>query len=247
MSKQQKVAIVTGGGTGIGSATCKRLADDGFAIIVAYSRSADGAEKVASDIIANKGKALVTKADITFEEDVHALFKLALDNFGRVDVVINNAGIGHMKAFADITMEEYDHLFNTNARGTFMMCREAANHIEDGGRIINISTGATTSNSEGMVLYVSSKLAIEGYTKVLAKELGPRQIAVNTVSPGMVDTPMLEGGDAEMLRQWGAQAAAMKRCGLAEDIADAIGSLVSSDGRWITGQNISVSGGSAII
>ena len=247
MTKQQKVAIVTGGGTGIGSATCKRLANDGFAVIVAYSRSADGAEEIAKEIIASNGTALVTKADIKLEEDVSQLFQFTLDRFGRIDVVINNAGIGHMKSFADITMDEYDHLFDTNARGTFMMCREAAKHIQDGGRIINISTGATTSNSEGMVLYVSSKLAIEGYTKILAKELGPRQIAVNTVSPGMVDTPMLEGGDAEALRQWGAQAAAMKRCGEAEDIADAIGSLVSSDGRWITGQNISVSGGSTII
>ncbi len=247
MSKQQKVAIVTGGGTGIGSAICKRLAKDGFTVIVAYSRSAAGAEKVVEKITAGGGIAVIAKADITLEGDIIKLYKLALDSFGRVDVVINNAGIGHMKTFSEITMDEYDHLFNTNARGTFMMCREAAKHIEDGGRIINISTGATTSNSEGMVLYVSSKLAIEGYTKILAKELGPRQISVNTVSPGMVDTPMLEGGDAETLRQWGAQAAAMKRCGESEDIADAIGSLVSSDGRWITGQNISVSGGSAII
>lgn len=243
----QKVAIVTGGGTGIGSATCLRLSRQGFAVVVAYSKSSSGAEKVAKQIDDSGGNVIIVKADITLESDVIALFKAAIAEWGRIDVVINNAGIGHMKPFAEITMEEYDYIFNINSRGTFMMCREAARHIQDDGRIICISTGATKSNSDGMSLYTGSKCAIEGYCKVLARELGPRQITVNIVSPGMTDTPMLDGGDANKLRKIGAAAAAMKRMGESEDIADAIGALASEDGRWITGQNISVSGGMTII
>lgn len=243
----QRVAMVTGGGTGIGTATCERLAHDGFAVAIVYSRSSAGAESACQAITEAGGNARTYRADITSEDDVIALFKSVKNDFGRIDVVINNAGIGHLKPFADISMAEFDHLFNVNTRGTFMMCREAARTIEDGGRIVNVSTGATTSNTEGMSLYTASKIAMEGFTKVLAKELGPRQIAVNIVSPGMTDTPMLEGGDAEKLRKIGAQAAAMKRCGQSSDIADAIAALTSNDCRWITGQNIGVNGGMTII
>lgn len=242
----EKVAVVTGGGTGIGSAICKRLARE-YSLVVVYSRSADGANAVVKEITDGGGVACAKQADISVEAEVMELFRFVKAEYGRVDVVINNAGIGHMKPFAEISMAEYDHLFNINARGTFMMCREAARTIEDHGRIINISTGATKSNMPGMALYTASKIAIEGFSKVLAKELGPRGITVNIVSPGMTDTPMLEGGDAEALKRYGAQAAAMKRCGQPEDVADAVSALVSHDCRWITGQNISVSGGSTII
>jgi len=152
-----------------------------------------------------------------------------------------------MKSFADIPMSHYDYTFNTNARGTFMMCREAARQIEDHGRIVNISTGATVANPRGMALYVGSKMAVEGFTKVLARELAPRGITVNAVSPGMTDTPMLLGGDADALRKYGAASAAMRRLGTPEDIADAVAALVSNDGRWITGQVLHVDGGTIIV
>lgn len=244
---EQKVAIVTGGGTGIGSATCRRLAKDGYTLVVAYANSAEPAKALAEEIISQGGSAFAQRADIAIEEDVVALFASTLARFGRVDVVINNAGIGHMNTMKKIEMDEYDTIFNTNTRGTFMMSREAAKHLMDNGRIINVSTGATRSNMHSQSLYTASKIAVEGFTKVLAKELGAKGITVNVVSPGMTDTPMLEGGDAEALRQYGAKAAAMRRCGKPEDIADAIGALVSNDCRWITGQNISVCGGSTII
>lgn len=242
-----RVAIVTGGGTGIGRAVCLRLARDGLRIVVAYARSADGAARTVADIEAAGGTAFSQRADIASEADVQALFAAPRARYGRVDVVINNAGIGHMKPFRDIGMEAYDRIFATNARGTFMMCREAARCIEDGGRIVNISSGITVANSEGMALYAGSKAALEAFAKVLARELAPRGITVNIVSPGMTDTPMLEGGNAEMLRKVGASLAAMKRLGQPEDVADGVAALVSPDGRWITGQNIHVDGGIIIV
>lgn len=242
-----RIAIVTGGGTGIGRAICLRLARDGFTVVSVYARSADGAAQTVATIEAAGGTASALRADITREEDVLALFAAVRERHGRVDVVINNAGIGHMKPFRDIGMEAFDRIFAVNARGTFMMCREAARCIEDHGRIVNISTGVTCANSEGMALYVASKAALEGFSKVLSRELAPRGITVNIVSPGMTDTPMLEGGNAEMLRKVGASLAAMKRLGQPEDVADGVAALVSHDGRWITGQNIHVDGGTIIV
>ncbi len=242
-----RVAVVTGGGTGIGKAICLRLAREGLAIAVGYSRSADGARETVAAIEQAGGAASLHQVDITAEEAVIGLFAAVKARHGRVDAVINNAGIGHMKSFADIPMSHYDYTFNTNARGTFMMCREAARQIEDHGRIVNISTGATVANPLGMALYVGSKMAVEGFTKVLARELAPRGITVNAVSPGMTDTPMLLGGDADALRKYGAAAAAMRRLGTPEDIADAVAALVSNDGRWMTGQVLHVDGGTIIV
>lgn len=242
-----KVAIVTGAGTGIGKATAIRLAKDGFDVAVCYSRSKDGAVDTAYQIAEMGNSAQLYQVSIQSEESVQSLFKTVMNDFKRIDVVINNAGIGHYGKVKNIRMEEYDFVFNVNTRGTFMMCREAANFINEGGSIINISTGATTSNMEGQCLYTASKLAMEGFTKVLAKELGKKQVSVNIVSPGMTDTPLLEGGDAESLKKYGAQTAAMKRCGEPNDIASAISSFISSDCAWITGQNLHVDGGSVII
>lgn len=242
-----RVALVSGGGTGIGRAICLRLARDGFVVAVGYARSADGARATVAEIVAAGGAAFAAPVDITVEEQVLAFFAAARARHGRIDVVINNAGIGHVKAFAEIPASHYERVFATNARGTFLMCREAAQQIEDRGRIVNISTGATVANPVGMALYVASKMAIEGFTKVLARELAPRGITVNAVSPGMTDTPMLQGGDAEALRRYGAAAAAMGRLGRPEDVADAVAALVSVDGRWITGQVIHADGGTIIV
>ena len=242
-----RVAIVTGGGTGIGRAISLRLARDGLAVVVGHARSAEGAAQTVAQIEAGGGTAFSQRADICREEEVLELFAATRARYGRVDVVINNAGIGHMKPFREIGMEAYDRIFATNARGTFMMCREASRCIEDGGRIVNISSGITVANSEGMALYAGSKAVLEAFAKVLARELAPRGVTVNIVSPGMTDTPMLLGGNADMLRKVGASLAAMKRLGLSEDVADGVAALVSQDGRWITGQNIHVDGGTIIV
>lgn len=243
----RRVAIVTGGGTGIGQAVCLRLAREAFSIVVGYGRSGAGAEATVRQIEAAGGRAVAQRADITVESEIAALFAAAKACYGRIDVVINNAGIGYLRSCHDTPMSDYDAIFGVNARGTFMMCREAARHLEDGGRIVNISTGATRANAAGMALYVGSKMAVEGFTKVLARELAPRGITVNAVSPGMTDTPMLLGGDAAALRRYGAAAAALGRVGTPEDIADGVAALVSKDGRWITGQVVHVDGGTVIV
>ncbi|MBK9956374.1 MAG: SDR family oxidoreductase [Rhodocyclaceae bacterium] len=247
MQDVRRVAVITGGGTGIGRAIALRLARDGLAIVVGFSRSAEGAAETVAAIERAGGASFQHRVDIASEDEVASFFAAAKARYGRVDVVVNNAGIGHMKAFADIPMSHYDYTFNTNARGTFLMCREAARQIEDHGRVINLSTGATAANPERMALYVGSKMAVEGFTKVLARELAPRGITVNAVSPGMTDTPMLLGGDADALRKYGAASAAMRRLGQPEDIADAVAALVSNDGRWITGQVLHVDGGTIIV
>ena len=243
-----KVAIITGAGTGIGQATAIRLAKEGYQVAVGYSSSKTGAEQTLAQISADGGIAKAFAVDISCEDSVQSLFASVLSEFKRVDLLINNAGIGHGGKLKDISMADYDALFAVNSRGTFMMCREAARCIEAGGSIINISTSMTIDCMVGQALYTASKLAMEGYSKVLAKELGKKQISVNIVSPGMTDTPLLEGGgDAEGLKKLGAKSAAMGRCGEPEDIAAAIAAFVSPDCRWITGQNLRVNGGSSII
>lgn len=241
------VAIVTGGGTGIGRAICLRLAHDGFRVVVAYAHSAAGAEETVARIQATGGTAFAQRADITDEAAVIELFAHTQTRYGQIDAVINNAGIGYMKAFTETSLNTFDRIFAVNARGSFTMLREAARCLQDGGRIVNISSDITSANPECMALYAGSKAAMETFSKVLARELAPRLITVNCISPGMVDTPMLEQGNAENLRMIGAKLAAMQRLGQPEDIADAVAMLVSRDGRWITGQNIRVDGGTLII
>ena len=159
-----RVALISGAGTGIGRAIALHLARNGFTVVAGHSRSADGAEVTVQAINDAGGNAWTRRVDISEEAEVEAFFAAARERHGRIDVVINNAGIGHMKPFRDIPMSHYDFTFGVNARGTFMMCREAARTIEDNGRIVNISTGSTVANSAEMALYVGSKMAVEGFT-----------------------------------------------------------------------------------
>lgn len=242
MSK--KAAIVTGGGTGIGIAICVALARVGFNVVVSYSHSKEGAEKAVAQIKEEGGDAIAVQAAVQNEADVVALFKACSDTYGRIDAVVNNAGIGWRIEMKDLTVEDYEKVFDVNARGTFLMCREAARTIEDGGRIVNISTGATRGISPGMAVYTASKSAVEAFGKVLAKELAPREITVNNILPGMIDTPMLEGKTTprDKLVEMGARATPFGRIGQPDEIADVVVMLCAESGRFLSGQSIGVDG-----
>ncbi len=234
-----KVAIVTGASRGIGRAIAERLAKDKAALVVNYTKSLDEAKKVAVGIEESGGKAVAVQADVGLVADVRRLFQETRNAFGRVDILVNNAGIFLMKPITDVTEEEYEHIFAINAKGPFFAMQEAAKWMEDGGRIVNISTGGTQLGFPGISAYGGTKGALEVFTRVMAKELGPRRITVNTVSPGYTDTDMM----ADPIRTMGIEASPLKRIGMPKDIADIVAFLVSEGGGWLTGVNVQAGGG----
>ena len=236
-----KVAIVTGASRGIGRAIAQRLAKDGASLVINYGRSADEAKELVSTIEADGGQALAVQADISQVADIRRLFQETLARFGKLDILINNAGVAIYKPLAEATEEDFDSTFALNAKGTFFALQEAVRHIADNGRIVSISTGGTVLGSAGGSFYSGSKAAVEQFTKALAKEIGDRGITVNVVSPGFTDTEMLAKNP--QFKEMGAKMSPLGRLGQPEDIADVVAFLVSEKGRWITGQNIEAGGG----
>lgn len=241
MSLQGKAAIITGASSGIGRGIAERLAQEGAAVIVNYGKSADKAQSVVRTIEAKGGKAVAVQADISKVADIRRLFQDALRHFGRIDIVIANAGMFNQKLFMETTEEEYDSMFALNTKGTFFTLQEAGRHLQNGGRIIFISTGATAMSFPGAAVYKGSKAAGEQFVATLAKELGTRQITVNTVSPGFTETDMLPKDDA--FRKTGMEMSPLGRLGQPRDIANVVRFLVSEEGGWITGHNIQAGGG----
>ncbi len=238
-----KTALVTGSSRGIGRAIAEQLSRDGAAVAINYISNANGAEETAAEIKAAGGDAIALQADVSKLEDIHRLFDQTIEHYGRLDILINNAGIRISKNVADIDETEYDRLFNINVKGTFFACQQAARRLSDGGRIINISSAVTRMMLAGYSIYAASKGAVDQITRVLAKELGGRHITVNAVAPGPVDTELFRDGKSDELIQQMAQMAALGRVGEVQDIADAVAFLASDDARWITGQCIHVNGG----
>lgn len=240
-----KVAIVTGASRGIGRAIAERLARDGAAVVVNYARSEAAANDVVRTIEANGGRALAVRADVGRVADVEALFRTALATLGRVDALVNNAATSFLQPVADATEADFDRIFAVNARGPFFAMREAARVLPDHGRIINVSSGATTVGFAGQGLYCGSKAALEQFTLVLANELGPRGITVNAVLVGPTKTDMLDGFLARVpaFEAMVVQRTPMGRLGTPPEIADVVGFLAGEDGRWVTGQSIRVDGG----
>ena len=241
MSLQGKVAIITGASSGIGRGIAERLAQEGAAVVVNYRNSADKAQTVVHTIEANGGKALAVQADVSQVNDLQRLFKETIKHFGRVDMVIANAGMFNQKPLMETTEAEYDAMFALNGKGAFFTLQEAGKHLQDGGRIVFISTGATAMSFPGAAAYKGSKAAGEQFVKTLAKELGPRQITVNTVSPGFTETAMLPNDPA--FRESGINMSPLGRLGQPRDIADMVYFLVSEEGGWITGNTIQAGGG----
>lgn len=236
-----KVAIVTGSSRGIGRAIAERLGRDGANVVVTYVGNQDKAEEVVSAIKANGSEAIAVQVDMRKIEDVRHLFQKTLDHFGKLDILVNNAaGRNIFKPTAEITQEEYDSMFNIT-RGVYFALQEAAHHIADGGRIVNLSSSATAMAYPTGGAYAGCKAAIEQFSMALAKELGNRAITVNIVSPGLTETDGMVL-DKEQVNQLIAQTP-LGRLGQPDDVASAVAMLVSDDAHWVTGQNLRATGG----
>lgn len=231
-----KAAIVTGASRGIGRAIAERLAADGARVVVNYSKSAAAAEALAARI-----GGIAVRADVSQKQEVAEMFDRAEAAFGGLDIVVNNAGVALMKALADFSDEEFERVFAVNTRGAFYCCREAARRLRDGGRIVNLSTGATVGGTAGGSVYCASKASVEQFTRALARELAPRRITVNTVSPGFTETDMF--ASLPHLAELAPKLTPLGRAGKPEEVAAVVAWLCSEDARWITGQNIQAGGG----
>jgi 3-oxoacyl-[acyl-carrier protein] reductase len=242
-----KSALVTGSSRGIGRAIAERLAADGVAVVINYTRNPQHAQEVVNDIIATGGKAVAIQADMSKPAEVRRLFDEAEKAVGRLDVVVANAGVFLAKPLAESTEEDYDYVFNINTKGVFFMLQEAARRIQDGGRIIVISTGGTKMYFADASLYLGSKGAVEQFVRSLSRELGPRNVTVNVLSPGFTDTDMLSSAEEQDLRgglrAWGATLSPFNRIGTSQDVADVAAFLASDAARWVTGQNVQAGGG----
>ena len=242
---KDKVAVVTGASKGIGASIAKALASEGASVVVNYSSARSGAEKVVAQIRDLGGKAKAVQADVSKETDVQRLFEETNKAFGKLDVLVNNAGVYEFAPIADFTEEQFRRMFDTNVLGVLLSSREAAKYFGDGGAIINIGSVVTQLTPPASSVYTGTKAAVDAITRVLAKELGPKRIRVNSINPGMVET---EGAHAagvigsDFQKQAEAQTP-LGRIGQPEDIAPLAVFLASQDSGWLTGELVTAAGG----
>ncbi|MDB5982890.1 MAG: polysaccharide biosynthesis family protein [Pseudomonas sp.] len=241
----RKVAIVTGASRGIGAEIAKRLAADGFAVAVNYASSAAEADSLVAQIIADGGQAVAIKADVANAADVRSLFDITEQQLGKVDVLVNNAGVLKTVPLAETSDELFEQTFAINTRGTFNTLREAGVRMNDGGRIVNFSSTTLALNMPGYAIYNATKAAVESFTHVFAKELRGRSITVNAVAPGPVATELFLHGKSEEQIQQFAKMPPLQRLGQPEDIAHVVAFLVGPDAGWVNGQILRANGGLA--
>jgi len=246
MSKLEgKVAVVTGASKGIGAAIAKALARDGAAVVVNYASSKAGADAVVEAITAAGGKAVAVQGDVSKAAQARGLIEAAVEQFGRLDVLVNNSGVYDFAAIEEVTEEHYRRIFDINVLGVLLATQAAARHLGDGGSIINSSSAVTHVHTPTSVVYTGTKGALNAITGVLANELAPRKIRVNAVSPGFVETEGTHTAGvvgSEMATGIIAQTP-LGRAGQPDDIAGVVAFLASDDARWLTGENITASGG----
>ncbi|EJC67802.1 dehydrogenase of unknown specificity [Rhizobium leguminosarum bv. viciae WSM1455] len=238
-----KVALVTGASRGIGAAVARRLAKDGFTVVINYSGNAAPAEELAQEIEQAGGKALTAKADVSDAEAVRRMFDAAETAFGGVDVLVNNAGIMMLSALAEADDANFDRQIGVNLKGTFNTLREAAKRLRDGGRVVNFSTSVVGLKLETYGVYAATKAAVETLTAIMAKEMRGRNITVNAVAPGPVATELFLNGKSDELIARTANMNPLERLGTPEDIASAVAFLAGPDGGWINGQTLRANGG----
>lgn len=242
---QSKVILVTGASRGIGASIARQLAAAGAKVIVNYAGGTAAAEALVKDIQQQGGDAIAVQADVSKATDVKNLFDAAIAHYGRIDVLVNNAGIMITKLVKDTTDEDFTSQFDINVRGTFNTMREAATRLADKGSIINFSTSVNRIMLPTYATYVATKAAVEQLTRVFSKEVGSRGINVNSVSPGPTNTELFTNGkSAEVINRL-ASLSAFNRIGEPDDIAQVVVFLASDNAKWISAQNIGVNGGMA--
>jgi 3-oxoacyl-[acyl-carrier protein] reductase len=247
MSKlTDRVAIVTGASKGIGAGIARALAAAGAAVVVNYASSKDGADRVVEEITRAGGRAVAVQADLAKPAEVTQLFEATHRAFGRLDILVNNAGIYEFRALEDVDASHFHRQFDVNVLGLILASKEAVRYFgATGGSIVNISSTASTGTPPTTVVYSATKAAVDAVTRTLAKELGPRNVRVNAINPGMVETEGLHAtglAESEFRKQIETQAA-LGRIGQPSDIAPAAVFLASADAGWITGETLAVSGG----
>ncbi|HET6406913.1 MAG TPA: glucose 1-dehydrogenase [Chthoniobacteraceae bacterium] len=241
-----KVAVVTGASKGIGASIAKHLAAEGASVVVNYSSSKEGADRVVSEITAAGGNAIPVKANVSKQADIQQLFAEAKSAYGKIDLLVNNAGIFEFLPLENITEEHFRRQFDLNVLGLILTTQEAVKHFNpEGGSVINISSLVSTFTPPGSAVYSGTKAAVDAVTKVLSKELGPRKIRVNSVNPGMVETEGAQAGgftEGEFRKQIESQTP-LGRIGQPKDIATAVVFLASPESSWISGETLVVAGG----
>ena len=243
MADTQRCAIVTGSSKGIGAAVAERLARDGFAVVVNYASGAQAADTLAAKIKAAGGRAIAVRADVSDPAAITALFDRAVDAFGSVDVLVNNAGIMKLKPVAETEDALFDQHIAVNLKGTFNGLREASRRLRDGGRIVSFSSSVVGLYQPTYAVYAATKGAVEAMTHILAKELGKRGITVNVVAPGPVATELFLGDKSEEQVAAVTKTIPLGRLGEPEDIARVVAFLVGPDGGWVNGQVLRANGG----
>jgi len=243
--KTTQVAIITGASRGIGAAVARRLAQDGFAVAINYATGSTQADALVAELKAGGHTAIAVKADIANAEEVRSMFEATEQQLGKVDVLVNNAGVLKTVPLAQTSDALYDQTFDVNVRGTFNTLREAATRLNEGGRIVNFSSTTLGLNMPGYAIYNATKAAVEAFTHVFAKELRGRNITVNAVAPGPIATSLFLDGKTEEQIQTFAKMPPLQRLGQPDDIASVVSLLVSSDAGWINGQILRANGGIA--
>ena len=241
-----KVAVVTGASKGIGAGIAKQLGADGAAVVVNYASSKEGADKVVDEISKRGGRAIAVQGDVAKKKDIERLFAEGKKAFGKIDILVNNAGVYDFKPLEEITETEFHREFNTNVLGLLLATQEAVKHFgPGGGSVINVSSVASSVTPPNSAIYTGTKGAVDGITRTLAKELGPKKIRVNAVNPGGVETEGfhslgVSGTDFE--KQMIAQTP-LGRIGQPQDVAPVVAFLASPEAEWISGETIRVAGG----
>jgi len=241
-----KVAVVTGASKGIGAEIAKALGAEGASVVVNYASSKEGADKVVAAITAKGGKAVAVQGDVSKQADITRLFAEAKKAYGKLDVLVNNAGVYEFAPLDQITEESFQRQYGLNVLGLLLTTKEATKYFNgDGGSVINISSAVTTVYPPGSAAYTGTKAAVDAITVILSKELGPKGIRVNAINPGLIETEGVHSaGFIGSDFQKGIEATApLGRIGQPDDIAPAAVFLASSDAKFVTGETLNISGG----